>query len=79
MAFFRQPPANRKAWTTESGLVYIDYKEVEYLKRFLRANGKLGPRKTNRLTAGEQRKVAKAVKRARFMALLPYVGRPSDY
>jgi small subunit ribosomal protein S18 len=79
LAFFRQPPANRKAWKTEKGLVYVDYKEVEDLKRFLRANGKLGPRKTTRLTAGEQRKVALAVKRARFMALLPFVGRPSDF
>ena len=53
---------------------YIDYKDVELLKRFISANGKIIPRRVTGTSAKYQRKLARAIKRARQMALLPYVG-----
>lgn len=51
----------------------IDYKDVPTLQRLTSAQGKLFSRKRSGLSAPAQRRVALAVKRARFMALLPYV------
>ena len=51
----------------------IDYKDVPTLQRLTSAQGKLFSRKRSGLSAPAQRLVAQAVKRARFMALLPYV------
>ena len=59
--------------TTESGTVFIDYKDTESLKKFVSGNGKILSRKRTGATAMEQRMLAKAVKRARYMGLLPYV------
>lgn len=56
-------------------LQYVDYKEVELLKRFSSAQGKvIDPRHTG-VCAKHQRRLAQAIKRARFMALLPFVRR----
>ena len=54
---------------------HIDYKDVEILKRFLNPHGRVLSRKKTGMTAGNQRKLDLAVKRARFMGLLPYVSR----
>ena len=51
----------------------IDYKDVRRLQRFLTERGKILPRRATRLTAKQQRQVASAIKRARHIALLPYV------
>lgn len=51
----------------------IDYKDVATLQRLISAQGKLFSRKRTGLSAECQRKVARALKRARYMALLPYV------
>lgn len=51
----------------------IDYKDVKLLQRFVSERGKIVPRRITAVTAKEQRKLAKAVKRARELALLPYV------
>ena len=51
----------------------IDYKDVELLKRFISANGKIIPRRVTGTRAKYQRMLATAIKRARQMALLPYV------
>jgi small subunit ribosomal protein S18 len=59
--------------TSAAGKVYIDYKDTETLKRMISGNGKILSRKRTGATAMEQRMLARAVKRARFMALLPYV------
>jgi small subunit ribosomal protein S18 len=53
---------------------FIDYKDVPNLKRFVTGQGKLMSRKRTGLSAAAQRALAVAVKRARFMGLLPYVG-----
>jgi small subunit ribosomal protein S18 len=54
---------------------HIDYKDVEVLKRFLNPHGRLLARKRTNLTASHQRALANAVKRARFMGLLPFIVR----
>ena len=56
-----------------SGKMYVDYKDTETLKRMMSANGKMLSRKRTGANAMEQRMVARAVKKARYMALLPYV------
>jgi small subunit ribosomal protein S18 len=52
----------------------FDYKDTPTLQRLMTAHGKMFSRKRSGLTAAEQRKATAAVKRARFMALLPYAG-----
>jgi small subunit ribosomal protein S18 len=52
----------------------LDYKNVEYLARLISPQGKIWSRKRTGFTGQNQRVLANAVKRARFMALLPYVG-----
>lgn len=66
-------PKVKVAKTTESGVVFIDYKDTESLKKMISGNGKILSRKRTSASAMEQRMLAKAVKRARFMSLLPYV------
>ena len=57
----------------KSGIKYIDYKDAEFLKRFLNEQGKILPRRLTGTSQKFQRKVSQAVKRARHLALLPYV------
>ena len=52
---------------------YIDYKDPEFLKQFLNEQGKILPRRLTGTSLKYQRKVAQAVKRARHLALLPFV------
>ena len=51
----------------------IDYKDVKLLQRFVSERGKIVPRRITAVTAKEQRELAQAVKRARLLALLPFV------
>ena len=53
---------------------FVDYKDVTNLKKLITSQGKLFSRKRSGLCAAFQREVSTAVKRARFMGLLPYVG-----
>ena len=52
---------------------YIDYKDHKLLQTFLTENGKILPARLSSVSALQQRKIAKAIKRARTIALLPYV------
>ncbi len=56
-----------------SKIKYIDYKDPKFLKRFLNEQGKILPRRLTGTSLKFQRKIATAVKRARHLALLPYV------
>ncbi len=56
-------------------LANIDYKDAYFLRKFLNSQGKMYPRKRYGLSAKEQRGLALAMKRARFMALVPYLVR----
>ncbi|URR34396.1 30S ribosomal protein S18 [Thermosynechococcus sp. HN-54] len=51
----------------------IDYKDVDLLRRFITERGKILPRRVTGLTAKQQRQLAVAIKRARIMALLPFL------
>jgi small subunit ribosomal protein S18 len=55
------------------GIKYIDYKDAEFLLKFVNEQGKILPRRLTGNSLKYQRKVAKAIKRARHLALLPFV------
>lgn len=57
----------------KAGIKYIDYKDPEFLKKLLNEQGKILPRRLTGTSLKFQRKVAQAVKRARHLALLPFV------
>ena len=57
----------------KSGIKYIDYKDPEFLKKFLNEQGKILPRRITGTSLKFQRRIAQAVKRSRHLALLPYV------
>ena len=56
------------------GIKYIDYKDADFLMRFLNEQGKILPRRITGNSLKFQRRLAVAVKRARTIALLPFVG-----
>jgi small subunit ribosomal protein S18 len=58
---------------TDKNLV-IDYKDTDLLRRFVHEDGKIRPRRQTGTCAKHQRKLAKAIKRARHLALMPFVG-----
>ena len=55
------------------GAPKIDYKDVKLLQRYISERGKIVPSRITAVSALKQRELAKAIKRARFLALLPYV------
>lgn len=55
------------------GVEYVDYKDVELLKRYVNEQGKLLPRRVTGVSAKFQRQLTRAVKRARHLALIPFV------
>lgn len=57
----------------KSGIKYIDYKDPDFLLKFVNEQGKLLPRRITGTSQKFQKKVSQAVKRARHLALLPYV------
>ena len=57
----------------KTGIKYIDYKDADFLMRFLNEQGKILPRRITGTSLKFQRKVSQAVKRARHIAVLPYV------
>lgn len=59
---------------TESGIKDIDYKDVETLSKFITERGKILPRRITGVSAFHQKRLNLAIKRARMMALLPFVG-----
>lgn len=64
-------PRRRKMARSVKG--FIDYKDVKTLERFITERGKIVPRRQTRLTARQQRDMTTAIKRARHLALLPYI------
>ena len=57
----------------KTGIKYIDYKDAQYLLRFVNDQGKILPRRLTGTSLKYQKKVAQAIKRARHIAILPYV------
>lgn len=58
----------------KSGIKYIDYKDPDFLMKLVNEQGKILPRRLTGTSLKYQRKVAQAIKRARHLALMPYVG-----
>ena len=56
----------------KAGIKYVDYKDAEFLKKFLNEQGKILPRRMTGTCAHHQRQLTEAIKRARHIALLPY-------
>ena len=52
---------------------YVDWKDIDYLRRFVPERGKIMPRRISGVSAKDQRRLAQAIKRARSMALIPFV------
>lgn len=52
---------------------YVDWKDVDFLRQFIPERGKIMPRRISGISAKDQRRLAKAIKRARTMALIPFV------
>ena len=63
----------KQCYFSQHNIKYIDYKDIDILKKFLNPHGRIISRKRSGITAKYQRQLALAVKRARFMSLLPYV------
>lgn len=63
---------SRVAKKSASGKYYVDYKDVDDLRRAMSPNGKIYSRKRLGISAREQRMVSQAIKRARYLGLLPY-------
>ncbi|MFJ4187924.1 30S ribosomal protein S18 [Kitasatospora sp. NPDC089509] len=66
------PPKPRPNPLLAAGIEYIDYKDTDLLRRFISDRGKIRSRRVTRLTVQQQRGMARAIKNAREMALLPY-------
>ncbi|KAF4406887.1 MULTISPECIES: 30S ribosomal protein S18 [Streptomyces] len=58
-----------------AGITYVDYKNTELLRKFISDRGKIRSRRVTHVTRRQQRQIARAVKNAREMALLPYRSR----
>lgn len=68
----RKGRRRKVCYFTVNNITYIDYKDVDLLKRFVSDRGKILPRRVTGTSAKYQRPLTKAIKRARQMALLPY-------
>jgi small subunit ribosomal protein S18 len=69
---FGGPPTDKLTAIGTTGIMYVDYKDIESLRRSMSPNGKIYGRKRLGTTAREQKLVAQAIKRARFLGLLPF-------
>lgn len=66
---------NQRCLFCRNNIKYIDYKETNIIKRFLTSWSKIKPAIITGVCAKHQRQLGKAVKRARYMGLIPYVSR----
>ncbi len=65
----------KQDYFSANNVKHIDYKDVETLKKFLNPNARMLSRKRTNLTAKNQRKLENAIKRSRFMGLLPFIAK----
>lgn len=73
MAFIKKRSKKKVCYFTKNNIKHIDYKDVDLLKKFVTSSGRISPRRITGTSAKYQRQLAKAVKNARYMALLPYI------
>ena len=65
----------KQDYFSANNIKYIDYKDIEILKKFLNPNGKIVSHKRTGVTMKNQRQLAAAVKNARFLGLLPFIAK----
>ncbi len=65
----------KKNYLKENKIEHVDYKDVETLKKFLTPHARIQSKRRSGSPSADQREIAMAIKRARFMGLLPYVSR----
>lgn len=65
--------SRRECYFTKNNVQYIDYKDVELLNKYINDRGKIKSRRSTGTKADYQRDLAKAIKRSRHMALMPFV------
>lgn len=70
--FGERPPKPKVVVKSSTGIAYVDYRNADDLRRLMSPNGKILSRKRTSMNAAQQRLAAQAIKRARFMALLPF-------
>jgi small subunit ribosomal protein S18 len=70
----RRPRGRKRCPFTGPNAPKIDYKDIRTLARYVSERGKIMPSRLSGVSAKNQRKLALAIKRARFLALMPYVG-----
>ena len=83
---FRKGPGNRRGFTPRPKICQfcsdkeakINYKDIDLLRRYVMEDGKIRPRRQTGTCAKHQRQIAAAVKKARFVALLPFVASMED-
>lgn len=68
-------PKNKSCYFCTNGIKEIDYKDIPTLQRFTSSYYKIVPRRRSGVCMKHQRKLSQAIKRARFMALIPYTQR----
>ena len=61
--------------TSKGSEIVFDYKDVSSLKKFISEKGKITPRRISYITIKKQKDLSNAIKRARYLALLPYTGK----
>jgi small subunit ribosomal protein S18 len=62
-----------QGYLSANNIKYVDYKDLDLLRMFLAPNGQITSKKRTNFSAKEQRMLSTAVKRARYMGLLPYI------
>lgn len=65
----------KQCFFSQNNIKYVDYKDIELLKKFLNPHARVQGKNKTSVCAKSQRQLAQAVKRARYMALLPFVAR----
>jgi len=65
----------KQCFFSQNNIKYVDYKDVELLKKFINPHARIMSRKKTAVCARSQRQLAEAIKRSRFMGLLPYLSR----
>ena len=65
----------KQDYFSSNNIKHIDYKDTELLRRFLAPNGRMSSRKRTGVTTKNQRQLSLAIKRSRFMGLLPFIAK----
>lgn len=73
MAYLKKRQKKKVCYFVKNKITHIDYKDVELLKKFIGQSGRISSRRLTGTSAKYQRQLAKAIKNARFMALLPFI------